>query len=108
VPSLWLVNDFSTALLMQRFHANLYDRGLAKASALREAQRWLRDLTRQEADQILRHKHSELLNRMALKDVVTARQRLTSLTGGPHDWPYANPYWWGAFQCVGAGWPAEA
>ena len=21
--------------------------------------------------------------------------------------PLANPYWWAAFQCIGAGWPAE-
>jgi len=21
--------------------------------------------------------------------------------------PLANPYWWAAFQCIGAGWPPE-
>jgi hypothetical protein len=30
VSSLWAVNDASTALLMQGFHANLYQRGLPK------------------------------------------------------------------------------
>ena len=53
--SLWKVDDTATALLMQRFYANLLGRraGLTapmpKAEALREAKAWLRGLGRSEA-----------------------------------------------------------
>ena len=52
--SLWKVDDTATALLMQRFYANLLGRrpGLSqpmpKAEALREAKAWLRGLRRAE------------------------------------------------------------
>mgnify|MGYP006298756993 CR=1 FL=1 len=39
--SLWQVDDRATALLMERFYANLRERGLGKAAALQEAQIWL-------------------------------------------------------------------
>jgi CHAT domain-containing protein len=41
VTSLWSVPDLATQLLMQRFYENLWDRGLPKLKALREAQLWL-------------------------------------------------------------------
>ena len=53
--SLWKVDDTATALLMQRFYANLLGRraGLTgpmpKAEALREAKTWLRGLTHDQA-----------------------------------------------------------
>jgi CHAT domain-containing protein len=53
--SLWKVDDTATALLMQRFYANLLGRrpGLTapipKAEALQEAKNWLRGLSRSEA-----------------------------------------------------------
>jgi hypothetical protein len=66
VPSLWAVNDFSTALLMQGFHSNLYEarngKRLAKAPALREAQQWLRDLPLAELERILDNNRERLAN----------------------------------------------
>ncbi|MHC4133557.1 MAG: CHAT domain-containing tetratricopeptide repeat protein [Planctomycetota bacterium] len=41
VTSLWMVPDVATELLMQRFYRNLWDKGLPKVEALREAQLWL-------------------------------------------------------------------
>jgi CHAT domain-containing protein len=52
--SLWKVDDVATALLMQRFYANLLGRRagltapLPKAEALKEAKTWLRGLRRSE------------------------------------------------------------
>jgi len=42
--SLWKVDDLATSLLMERFYENLWQRGLGKAAALKEAKSWLRDL----------------------------------------------------------------
>jgi CHAT domain-containing protein len=38
VTSLWKVPDRATQLLMQRFYENLWDRGMGKLEALRQAQ----------------------------------------------------------------------
>ncbi len=74
VASLWKVDDTATALLMVRFYEcmlgkDLYSRGigrpgprnddgspkvLAKAEALHEAKRWLRSLTREDAEKARR------------------------------------------------------
>lgn len=43
--SLWPVEDRATALLMERFYGNWWQRGMGKAEALREAKAWLRDYT---------------------------------------------------------------
>ena len=54
--SLWKVNDLATSLLMRRFYQNWrgktpgLDKPLSKAEALREAQRWLRELTDENID----------------------------------------------------------
>jgi len=108
VPSLWTVNDFSTSLLMQRFHANLYEHKMDKSSALCASQRWLRDLSVEEVQGMLKAKKQELTGLskqgMAAVDVVTAQFDLKDWAKSSQGKPFANPYWWGAFQCVGAGW----
>jgi CHAT domain-containing protein len=102
VSSLWAVDDVATALLMQRVHRNLYKGGLEKASALREAQIWLRDLSAEEALALLEAKQRELMTspRMA---AVNARKALFQIRDRGAK-PFAHPYWWAAFQCIGAGW----
>ena len=106
VASLWAVNDVSTALLMQRFHANLYKDKMAKAAALREAQTWLRDLSKQEVEELLAAKQEELTARprMAAVHAAAALFRLREMP----EKPFANPNYWAAFQCIGAGWTSGA
>jgi CHAT domain-containing protein/tetratricopeptide (TPR) repeat protein len=108
VGSQWSVSDLSTALLMKRFHENLYTREMGKAGALREAQIWLRDLPLAEAQRLLREKRMELervkaSERLARIHLATAGQNLTALAAAHDGKPFAHPYWWAAFQCVGAG-----
>jgi tetratricopeptide (TPR) repeat protein len=91
--SLWKVDDTATALLMQRFYANLLGRrrGLAgpmsKAEALREAKVWLRGLT---SDQV--ENNSKQI----------ARGKPRSRKGDPvaaH--PFEHPHFWAAFILTG-------
>jgi CHAT domain-containing protein len=98
--SLWSVNDLSTALLMVKVYEGLEREGKGKAEALRDAQIWLRDLTAREALTLVRKKEAELSGeRMARADVVPLRRALE--LSDPNDRPFAHPYHWAGFQCVG-------
>ena len=104
VASLWKVNDVATALLMQRFHRNLYTSGMDRAPALQEAQIWLRDMEAEEAFAILEMRQADCEDDQAAAD---AAQALLDLRDrGPK--PFAHPYWWAAFQCIGSGWAQTA
>jgi len=104
--SLWEVNDVATALLMQRFYANLLGRrpGIAgpmpKAEALREAKGWLRGLRRDEALTV-----TATLSGGLARGKGTGRQQgdinAAVPSGGDNDRPYAPPYFWAAFVLVG-------
>jgi len=105
--SLWEVSDIATALLMQRFYANLLGRRpgligpLPKAEALREAKSWLRGLRRAEALAVT----AELSGGVVRGKGAQARQPGESGDGIPagvdNDRPYAPPYYWAAFVLAG-------
>jgi len=105
--SLWKVDDTATALLMQRFYANLLGHRpgltapLSKAEALREAKAWLRDLRREEVLALT----AELSGGIDRSKGAKARQPAEIADaippGGDNDHPYAPPHFWAAFVLSG-------
>lgn len=118
IASQWKVDDIATALLMSRFYANwlgktesereidgvTYPPGqsLSKLAALREAQAWLRGLTRVQVESITK----------SLADPATdGATAITQFTRGGDDelktpldleYPYAHPYYWSSFVLYGS------
>jgi CHAT domain-containing protein len=94
VSTLWPVADASTALLMVRFYELCLGRGgappLDPAAALGEAQRWLRDATREELARWLQE-------RGALRALLPG---FTGADGASR--PYRAAFYWAPFTFVGA------
>jgi CHAT domain-containing protein len=105
--SLWKVDDTATALLMQRFYANLLGRraGLSapmpKAEALREAKSWLRELSRSDALAVTATLSGGVERGKATKGRESAELSAAVPAGGDNDRPYAAPHFWAAFVLAG-------
>jgi hypothetical protein len=108
--SLWKVDDTATALMMERFYANLLgvreglEGPMGKAAALDEAKRWLRGLTREQVRTLRRQ-----LQTGGTPGAATPAGELPGLTrvtvrenpANPRPGPYAHPGYWAAFVLIG-------
>ena len=105
--SLWKVDDTATALLMQRFYANLLGRrpGLGapmpKAEALREAKNWLRGLRRSEILALAAEMSGGVERGKGSKGRQPVDLAAAVPSGGDNDRPYAHPHFWAAFVLAG-------
>jgi CHAT domain-containing protein len=94
IATLWSINDYTTALLMTRFYEALAA-GAAPATALREAQLWLRDLTDEEEAEFLGVR--EVLGQHKARS-----QRSADFTAVRRERPYASRVYWAPFVFSGA------
>jgi CHAT domain-containing protein len=97
ITSLWPVSDHSTALLMIRLY-ELMELSADKASsnpvsALRQARKWLRELTSQEATQFV-ESHPRLAQSRG-REIGAPRVKISA------ERPYASPEHWAAFVAWG-------
>jgi CHAT domain-containing protein len=92
VSSLWSVNDRSTAFLMIKFYQNLKTIP-SVASALNQAQRWLRDATKQDLEEFIQDFH------FTIRQDENLDQWLKSLD--TTEKPFQSRYHWAAFYAVG-------
>jgi CHAT domain-containing protein len=105
--SLWKVDDTATALLMQRFYANLLGRRpglnvpLPKAEALREAKVWLRGLRRAEALALTAELSGGIERGKGAQARQPAELSAAISAGADDDRPYAPPRFWAAFVLSG-------
>ncbi|BAZ23720.1 TPR repeat-containing protein [Kalymmatonema gypsitolerans NIES-4073] len=92
VGSLWAVNDFATAILMTKFYQNLeiyYD----VVTALKEAQTWLRDVTKPDLVKWMSQINLEEDLIQAIKDF--------QLPLYSDNEPFCKLQYWAAFRVIG-------
>lgn len=95
LSSLWVVNDLSTVLLIERFYHNHLQLNQGPAQALQEAQFWLRNVSRTELVDYLKTKAWFTASSAA---ATLFEVRLEQL----EEKPYANPFYWATFLFSGA------
>jgi CHAT domain-containing protein len=94
VGSLWAVDDLSTTLLMQRFYRNHLKKGMSITEALRDAMKWIRNMDKDELLTIIRAQPSDT---RFFRDALNLSSQYTSNI----DRPFAHPFFWSAFTCIG-------
>ena len=91
---------------MERLYENLLgvrpgmERGMEKAEALREAQKWLRELTRKEARDLAARQNAVVAG-AERGEVRQLKPRADPAVGSIPDHPYSDPYFWAAFILIG-------
>ena len=105
LSTLWAVYDISSALLMDRFHAEWLG-GKSIGAALREAQRWLREdivsgpyLRDQVLPGLLERLDDEDLRRLCERAADHYARRF------PDRPPFASPVHWAPFIATGLAYP---
>jgi CHAT domain-containing protein len=108
IVSLWSVGDLSTAFLMIKFHENLKNISELKpgdvSSSLNQAQKWLLNLTSDDAERELRklepHIYHAFLGRSKRVAQAYINRCLHEIRErAPH--PFSNPVYWSAFITIG-------
>jgi formylglycine-generating enzyme required for sulfatase activity len=100
VSSFWNVDDLSTMLLMERFYLN-HQGGMTLATALKEAQVWLRGLTAAGLTERFNDERRKSAEQqiMSYENASSAWQRFAAMQ--PAIRPFEHPFYWAAFSVSG-------
>lgn len=94
VSSLWAVSDLSTALLLIKLYENLQGQ-ISVTVALKQAQSWLRDLTKLQLEYWIAQAQLKLDSTLKMQ----LRRQLNQI---PDDGqPFHSPFYWAAFCAIG-------
>ncbi|MCL1470440.1 CHAT domain-containing protein, partial [Argonema antarcticum] len=94
VSSLWSVSDLATAFLMIRFYLELAKKpSLSVAVALKKAQNWLRNLSRED--------FLKELDTLKLDEERGKGIDRWLISNGDEPFPFENPAYWAAFCAIG-------
>jgi CHAT domain-containing protein len=108
LATLWIVEDVSASLLVERFVYHLLDPGETPGTALAEASKELRHVGREEAldrcDAILSDLENRGIQFGSAQDAYYRLQTLRHRIAGGPDLPFASPIFWGGFAVTGCGW----
>lgn len=97
VAALWRVRDDAAALAMGKFYELLIKERLPPAAALRKAQLWLRDASKDELLDFVYH--AEKATGLQASSLDAAITNAANISGRKN--PYADPILWGAFAFFG-------
>jgi CHAT domain-containing protein len=102
VSTLWKVDELASTLLLIRFYENLET--LSTVTALNEAQQWLRNLTSEGLEVLLKDlkpQIDEIFDRLPLKE--RTRYVNAPLKGAQNrkPFPFVEPHYWSGFIAIG-------
>ena len=97
ISTLWLVDDLSTAILMDQFYRNYFEDKRSPAKALRAAQLWVQQRSREEIGEFY-----EALFDGENDTILTPLVLAIELGGDPEELPFAHPFYWAAFTFAGS------
>lgn len=97
LSTLWTVESFATTLLTVTFYQNLHS-GQPPATALKNAQIWLKNATKTDLKQWLNEAIALLADDEPAQDILREQQELVKMKS---DRPYSHPYYWSAFTLSG-------
>ncbi len=101
LSTLWAVGDLASMLLVERFYEGLLQQQLSPPEALRQAQRWLRDVTAAElADRFSAERLATLGLKLPPAIISEGYRRFVDHDGPPR--PFREPYYWAGFVFNGA------
>jgi CHAT domain-containing protein len=99
VGSLWSVRAISTVMLMARFYFLWREQGCLPKEALRQAQIWLRDSTRQQKNDFVKSVVIGKISELSTDGAISFFKYLSSAE--PDEIDFSSPYYWAAFTYTG-------
>lgn len=87
IMSLWKVNDLATMIMMDKFYQNLLSEGMGRLSSLRNAQKYLKNITIEKIKYLFPEYYAIISEHF--KEISEDYK------------PYSHPYFWGGFILQG-------